>query len=62
VKDSVLGNAKINITEIQAKAKCLNCLHVFNVEDLYTPCPECNTFNTEIISGKELIVKSLKVE
>lgn len=62
VKDSVLGNAKIKITEIQAKAKCLNCLHIFKIEDLYSPCPNCNEFKTEIISGKELRVKSLKVE
>ena len=62
VKDSILENAKIIISEIQAKAKCQNCLHVFKIKDLYSPCPNCNELKTEIISGKELRVKSLKVE
>jgi len=61
IKESVLKNSKINILKIPAKAKCLNCSKVFTVEDYYTPCPECNSFETELISGNELKIKSLVI-
>jgi len=61
-KNSVLSNAKITINNIPAKAKCLDCDHEFDVEELFTPCPKCNSFKNEIIQGKELKVKRLIAE
>ena len=62
VKNSVLQNAKIKIRKVPAKAKCLKCSTEFPVEDYYTPCPECNNFETELINGKELKIKSLVID
>ena len=61
VKNSVLQNAIIKIKKIPAIAKCLKCSMEFIVEDYYTPCPECNNFETELINGKELKIKSLVI-
>ena len=62
VKDTVLENAKRKINCIPGKAKCNDCGCEFEVEDIYTPCPKCASFDNEVISGKELKVKSLIVE
>ncbi len=58
-KNSVLSNAKFIINNIHAKARCLDCNHEFDVEELFTPCPKCNSFRNEVIQGKELKVKRL---
>ncbi len=60
-KDTVLENTKIIIKEIKAKVKCNNCNNIFEVDDFFTTCPKCDHFDSEIIQGKELNVKSLKV-
>jgi hydrogenase nickel incorporation protein HypA/HybF len=62
VKNTILENAKRTIIRIPGKAKCDSCSHEFDLKDIYTPCPKCNSFMSEIIEGKELRVKSLIVE
>jgi len=62
VKNTILEDAKITITRISGKAKCDSCAHEFDVEDIYTPCPKCQSFMNEIIQGNELRVESLIAE
>jgi len=62
VKDTVLDTAHIDITEIDASARCNQCGTTFPVDDFFTPCPGCGSFETETISGKELKIKSLVVD
>lgn len=62
VKGTMLEKAEVKIDKIPAKAKCVECGKIFNTDDLYTPCPECSNPFSDIIQGKELKVKSLKVE
>jgi hydrogenase nickel incorporation protein HypA/HybF len=59
VKNTVLQNAKRVVITIPGKAKCLECKHEFEIGDVFTPCPQCSSFNNEIISGQELRVKSM---
>ena len=62
VKNSVLSQAKRKIIEIEAKAQCASCKHEFTTEDHYTPCPKCMHPYSDIISGKEMKIKTLKIE
>lgn len=62
VQGTMLEKAKVNINSIPAKAICAQCQHEFYIDDLFAPCPECGNPFCEIIQGKELKVKSLKVE
>lgn len=62
IKDTMLQNAKIKITEIKAEVKCLECASHFVIENRYDPCPNCNSFHHEIINGNELKVKSIEAE
>lgn len=61
-KGTMLQNAEIKINIIQAMAKCSQCNAEFTVEELYSPCPGCGNPFCDIIEGRELKVKSLKVE
>jgi hydrogenase nickel incorporation protein HypA/HybF len=59
---SSLEQTKMHIHVIKGIVRCRKCKHQFTPEDLLTPCPKCNTFSPEIISGKELRVKSISGE
>lgn len=62
VKGTLLEGAAITIKKIPGRARCNSCGAEFELQQLFDPCPECGTFNPEIISGKELRVKSLNID
>ena len=59
---TMLEKARWVIHEIMALARCTSCRHEFETADLFTPCPKCGNPFSDIFQGKELRVKSLKVE
>lgn len=59
---TILDGSMINYIIISAKAVCPLCNFSFNPAESFSPCPQCNNFGIQIISGKELIVKSMIVE
>lgn len=61
-KNTMLENAEIKINTIAARAKCSKCNNEFYIDDIFTPCGECGNPFCDVIQGKELKVKSLKVE
>ncbi|MFH1118641.1 MAG: hydrogenase maturation nickel metallochaperone HypA [Bacteroidota bacterium] len=61
-KSHLLKNARLVINKIPAKARCRSCMHEFDIGDLLTACPKCNTFDHEILQGKELKVRSIKID
>jgi len=61
VKGSVLEFAEKKINTIKGKGKCLDCNTTFDINFIYDPCPNCNSFLKGIIQGKELRVKALEV-
>lgn len=62
VKNSVLAGAKIHYQEIQARASCSNCDKVFELDDFFSICPHCQAPDYKITHGKELKVKSLRLD
>ncbi len=61
-KDTIIEGAEVDIKMIPARAKCTNCGEEFEVRDLIFVCPKCSGFATDIISGREMNIKSIEVE
>jgi len=61
-KGTMLEKANWVINKIPALARCSSCKHEFETQDLFSPCPECGNPFSEIYQGKELRVKTLKIE
>ncbi len=59
INDTILENAERKINKIEAKAKCVSCAHIFKTGSVFDQCPKCNELFSEILSGRELRVKSL---
>ena len=61
-KSSAIAPAPLEINHITAQAKCMDCNNQFEIEDYFTPCPQCGSIRTDIIKGKELQVKSITID
>jgi len=54
-----LKTAEIFIDRLKAEAKCPECGNQFETEDYFGICPQCGNSRYDIISGRELIIKSV---
>ena len=62
IKNSICDNAQWKIIEIPARSVCTTTKKEYPSNDLYSKCPFCGMYGHELISGRELRVKSLLVE
>ena len=60
-KESVLEEAKRVINTIPGKAKCLECGQEFQPVELMDTCSHCGSYFFDIITGKEMQVRSLTI-
>lgn len=60
-KQTLLDGARRQVNRIPGKAVCLDCSASFAIQQLYDPCPVCGNHLLDIVSGKELRVRSLIV-
>lgn len=61
VQDTVLATAVKKIDIVEARAQCMECDQIFPLQNVYDPCPNCQTYLKGILQGKELRVKALEV-
>lgn len=62
VMGTMLKDSEIIVNKIQAQAICTDCKHRFDIKNVMDSCPLCGSLFHEIISGKELKIKSIVVE
>lgn len=56
------ANAELEITMIKPKSRCLDCGAEFEHDRFHMLCPECDSFGTELIAGRELQIDSIEVD
>jgi len=61
VKGTILESCVTTVNRIAGKARCLDCETLFELEQLYDPCPGCGGHLLDIQDGKQLRVRSLIV-
>jgi hydrogenase nickel incorporation protein HypA/HybF len=59
VKGTLLENTERKINRIPGSGNCLDCGTVFPMQQFFDPCPACGEHLVEVISGKEMRVKTL---
>lgn len=59
---TIMESASIHTTHPKGIARCKECDKEFELNDLFTLCPKCNSFYKDIISGKEFNILSIEVE
>ncbi len=61
-KGTSLEGAEIIIHQQKALATCVSCEKDFEPVGFIAQCPSCHGFETKIVNGRELYVKSIEVE
>lgn len=61
IKYSMLEDAECVINYITGTAICMDCENKFELSEYGTPCPNCGCYHSQIIEGKDLLVKSISV-
>ena len=61
VGETKMKQASLEIEQIPTLARCRDCRHQFQLEDLVFICPSCKSTNLELISGRELEVVEIEL-
>lgn len=61
LQDKNLADVKVNISTVPAAAMC-ECKNQYQVKDILEACPKCHSYNRKIISGTDVIIKSVEIE
>ena len=62
-KDTLAENARLHFKRIPARLECSQCGTVFGLDDgQLTTCPQCDSSQIKIISGKEFQLESIGIE
>ncbi len=59
VKNTILDGTERIINRIPGIGRCLDCETEFSMQQYYDPCPNCGEHLIQVISGKEMKVKTL---
>ena len=60
-KDTIAKNSKLVINELEGKGHCIKCDHVFKIDSFMAICPECESYEIEILQGRELKLRAVSV-
>jgi hydrogenase nickel incorporation protein HypA/HybF len=62
VRDTIASGAEVDIEIIPVRLKCKDCNNEFNLNNSFFSCDSCNSSDLDIITGKEMFVKSIEGE
>ena len=60
--DPFVRDAELTINMIKPKSRCLECGVEFEHDRFHMFCPECDSFATELLAGRELQIDSIEVD
>lgn len=62
VRNTELEGCKITIHSPEARCKCNQCGFEYPIREIFDSCPVCESSSKELITGKELKLKSLLID
>lgn len=60
--DPFVRDAELTINMTKPKSRCLECGAEFEHDRFHMFCPECDSFATELLAGRELQIDSIEVD
>lgn len=61
-RETPLEGAELNIEEVPVVARCHQCDHQWTIETPVFRCPVCDGTRIEVVSGRELDIRSIELE
>ena len=60
--DPLMEGATLEVEMVAPKSRCLECGAEFNHDRFHLFCPECESFATTLLEGRELYIDSIEVD
>lgn len=60
-KGTLAENSTLDINELPAMASCKKCHHKFEIDAFMALCPECESYEIDILQGRELKLRAVQV-
>lgn len=60
-KDTPMSTAELVITTLAAKAHCQQCKSTFVLPSRLSPCPQCQKYHYQLLSGEEFLLEKVQV-
>ena len=60
-RNTMADGATIKIHHIKGEAHCLDCGRDSAISELFSICPDCNSYRMNIVKGKEMRIKSITI-
>ena len=61
-RGSLADGARLEIIEVPGRAWCLKCAKEVQVEKRFDACPDCGSYQLQVIGGEEMRIKELEVK
>ncbi|WP_395946651.1 hydrogenase maturation nickel metallochaperone HypA [Caedibacter taeniospiralis] len=61
-KNTSLSGASLKILIKSARACCVTCNNEYEVVQFYAACPQCQSYEKDIICGREMLVDHIEFE
>jgi len=61
-RGGIAEGASLEIEEVPLRIRCHQCEEVFTVDDPFMVCPRCEGSDVEMVSGRELEIRSMEIE
>jgi len=61
-EQTVAAGAELVINPVPLRARCLDCTLEYSPATLFTACPDCGSYQRELLAGRELRVRSFDAE
>lgn len=58
----IAEGASLEIEEVPFRVRCHQCGEVFLVDDPFLTCPNCEGTDVEMVTGRELEIRSIEIE
>ena len=62
MRDSLAHGAGLEIIEVPGEAWCLQCAKTVQVRQRFDQCPDCESYQLQVVAGDQMRIKELEVE
>ena len=61
-RDTLADGAELEIIQLPGTAWCLPCGCEVEVQQRFDACPQCGSYQLQVVSGDQMQIKDLEVE
>ncbi len=61
-QDPLFQGSHLNLKMVHPRSRCLECGAEYDHDRFHMFCPECGSFATELLAGRDLTIDSVEIE